>query len=1006
MKYYFPIILLFIAFIFPIKLNGQSVSFKRYSTEDGLPHNVGFDLMQDRKGFMWIGTDNGLVRFDGVQFKTYSIQDGLTSPYIITLSEDKDGTIWIGSYKNHINYLSNDSIFTLANSHVSRIQAPRIFVTQDGSFIYNDEGANRSGLITSIIKRKFGENKKGEYWYKLEESKILSSTMGDRGPKGVGTKNYARDIMNMDLYHMIMYQLKSGDILFASNIGLLKLDNDTTISRVHIPSLPMEYISAIYEDDEGYLWLAMEKKVYKVKSNRVFNVYKLPIGGNRVLKMCKTPSGKIYAMDNKRSSLIRYDIYTKQVEDLLPSLGLKADISYLTCDNESNLWFTTNGDGLYCIYDQRFDNYNQGDGLDNPFVNTISQDIYGNIYAGTKGGLSVYRNGRWSSANRLLLTSPQEVLRLFISKNGDLYGNSATGLHLISHSPQFWPSQSNIYTIDKRDSVWAITTNRGIKYSISDPSRYEVLESQLVNREFTNSKLNFIRELGENQMGFGTTEGLYITDKKLADLAHYTMGDGLPHNQINDMIIDSDSLVWLATEGGISIWDGEQFRNLTTDHGLLSNSCKVILKDERQGIWVGTVRGLHYIRDNQILTYTSHMGLIAEDINCLFFDRDRNLWIGTSLGISVLPNREIPHIEDAPRLYFNSLLIDDSLASFSEEVSISQKQQLEINYSAISYVEPERIRFQYRLKSDAEWDEVQGRKLTLANMQADNYELQIRARKLNSDWNPPVCFSFEVIAPWWQRPISWLLGILIFLVLGGVISWFYLQRLRRKEKAKTLVNKRFAELELQALQAQINPHFIFNALGVIQQFIVENDTETANMYLVRFARLMRMFLDSSKDKYISLDEEIKMLTLYIEMEKLCYEEKFTYSIQVDDKLRNRSVKLPSMLIQPFVENAIHHGLLLKEKPGNLLVDFQLRGKEMVCTVVDDGVGRKKALELKQKSYVSYKSRGMKITEERLKVLNHVEQAQYRLDIQDLQSPGGNSLGTQVMIFIPLGHIPF
>jgi len=214
--------------------------------------------------------------------------------------------------------------------------------------------------------------------------------------------------------------------------------------------------------------------------------------------------------------------------------------------------------------------------------------------------------------------------------------------------------------------------------------------------------------------------------------------------------------------------------------------------------------------------------------------------------------------------------------------------------------------------------------------------------------------------------------------------------------------QKMTEVEMQALRAQMNPHFIFNSLNSINRYIVKSDQATASLYLTRFARLIRLILDNSNSKNVILSHELEALKLYIEMEALRFDKKFAYRIVVDESVNPDSVEVPPLIIQPYVENAIWHGLLHKETPGCLCITVSMPEDNMLqCIIEDNGIGRQKAKELKSKSATTRKSLGMKLTEDRLTLLNKYAEVNASVDIIDLVNGNEEAGGTKVILKIPV-----
>jgi LytS/YehU family sensor histidine kinase len=201
------------------------------------------------------------------------------------------------------------------------------------------------------------------------------------------------------------------------------------------------------------------------------------------------------------------------------------------------------------------------------------------------------------------------------------------------------------------------------------------------------------------------------------------------------------------------------------------------------------------------------------------------------------------------------------------------------------------------------------------------------------------------------------------------------------------------------LQAQLNPHFIFNALNAIQMYINLMDKRRANEYLVKLARLMRLFLDASREPFGTIQNEVLILSLYCELEKLRFEDKFDYEIHCDDTISRDTVMFPSMLVQPFVENAINHGLMNKGRNALLVISFVKKADQIVCTIDDNGIGRKKAMEMRQKSGRNNRSWGVSLSEERVQALNKLNGNNTSIKIIDKTDSDGNAAGTRVVITV-------
>jgi tetratricopeptide (TPR) repeat protein len=251
-------------------------------------------------------------------------------------------------------------------------------------------------------------------------------------------------------------------------------------------------------------------------------------------------------------------------------------------------------------------------------------------------------------------------------------------------------------------------------------------------------------------------------------------------------------------------------------------------------------------------------------------------------------------------------------------------------------------------------------------------------------------------------------GILFLCVLGGIIFWTVsLKRKNEKlenDRIQTELQRRASDLEMQALRAQMNPHFIFNCLSSINRFILKNETDKASDYLTRFSRLMRLVLINSQKPLIVLEDEVEMLRLYIEMEQLRFKHAFDYSVTYTNDIEPANILIPPLLLQPFCENAIWHGLMHKDGHGHLAIAFTMHDSVLRCTISDDGIGRAKASEIRSRSSEKLKSFGLKLTADRLALFNEDRSVQTSYKIDDIKDKTGNVVGTIVTLEIRFKEI--
>jgi LytS/YehU family sensor histidine kinase len=236
--------------------------------------------------------------------------------------------------------------------------------------------------------------------------------------------------------------------------------------------------------------------------------------------------------------------------------------------------------------------------------------------------------------------------------------------------------------------------------------------------------------------------------------------------------------------------------------------------------------------------------------------------------------------------------------------------------------------------------------------------------------------------------------LLLIILIIAVAAYFIYRSAQASKTANQL-------LALKSLRSQMNPHFIFNALNSVNHFVAQQDERTANKFLSEFSQLMRLVLENSQEDFIPLSKEQEILTLYLKLEHYRFRDKFDYEINIDSTISPETVEVPPMLIQPYIENAVWHGLRYKETRGKLVLNISSANGFLVVEIEDDGIGRKKSAELKTSNQRKHNSTGLKNIQERLQIINKVYKTHYRVDIEDLSSAGG----TRVKIYLPITKTP-
>jgi len=303
---------------------------------------------------------------------------------------------------------------------------------------------------------------------------------------------------------------------------------------------------------------------------------------------------------------------------------------------------------------------------------------------------------------------------------------------------------------------------------------------------------------------------------------------------------------------------------------------------------------------------------------------------------------------------------------------------------------------------DSNWKTTKENFLDYPTLPSGDYTLELRAINRFNIQSELLTIPFTVEKLLNEK--TWFRAILFFIILlsTGLFVYWLITRVRRREVQKAEINKRMAELEQLALKSQMNPHFIFNCLNSIQQFVLDKDVAGSNRFITGFSRLIRQTLDISAKKEITLAEEIIYLSTYLELERTRFEDKFQFEVRAADDINVNDYMLPPVMLQPFVENSIRHGIRYrKDNEEKIVVFFERKSDHLVCTVEDNGIGRSEALRLKGNNPIEYQSKGMSLISSRIQYLNSNSEYPIILDVEDLADERNDSRGTKVVLKFPL-----
>ena len=614
----------------------------------------------------------------------------------------------------------------------------------------------------------------------------------------------------------------------------------------------------------------------------------------------------------------------------------------------------------------------------------------------------------------------------------------------VDENSMLFTTTRNIFFWDRRDDTFTqIPTSRGGPFRDFEFGQNNNLwitpnQGALVELDLSTGRDTSLAERGHNKIPYpmtiasdssgylwigSTRNGLFRFNEETLETINYVPapGDSVPSLSsyyVRDILVHSDGTLWIGTNLGLDHFDpgNGSFINFNKSDGLASDNIVSIAEDDHGNLWMGTHEGLIKMtyQSKSFDRFTQSAGLC----NTVYTDRavfkDPSGWMyfGGNNGVDFFHPDSIGINSIPPAIYISAVRVHNKPVAtdlayrkeFPEMQFRYDENFIEIEFVGLHYTTPSANTYAYKLEGPAAgsgtWNELGTSRLaTLGNMSPGGYTLHARAANPDGVWSEEkVLLKFQISPPFWRT--LWFYALIAFLIICGLTTLYLLRirQIQQKERLKSEFNKKIAEIELKALQAQMNPHFLFNSLNSVKSLIGKKENRKATLYLTRFSQLIRQVLNNSMSKFVKLSDELEALRLYLDLESMRFQDKFDFQIEVGEDVNADFVEVPPLLLQPYVENAIWHGLLPKENGQRLLtVEVRRSGDFIQMMVEDNGIGRKNAQQLRSKTGNRRQSLGMRITDDRLKILHAIYGSEARVEVQDLTDP----TGTRVTIHLPL-----
>lgn len=992
---------LILLFLWTGSLLAQSFVFTNYNTNNGLSSNAVSFALKDDKGFLWIATNNGLNRFDGNAFDHF-----YNNPFDSTsIASNEINNLFIDSKKNlWITTLAGLSLYhphsqTFSNYSPDTMVLPRI-----------------GHLYPAIAEDEVGNIWLGG-WYDL-----LIFDVKNKKFSSSGWAKFAEKVKPADGNHsrvvVLGIQPKGKDAFWIlTTYGLFSVNKKTLQFAYHPFDKIKDYYGCQmnYVNADGVLWMGTFQNGIINYNPAVdkWTTYATPVANrfkpewdwaygitayNADTMLYSTQRGLLFLLKDDKSFITKEAI-------AFPSGA------YLQMIKDGKYWWLISTSGLTKIFPapQKFTL------LKPPLVKRVGK-IYplktaDHFILTDDAAQNVYVFDRLNNKSTAVKTTD---------------GKQVTGnisFKIINHQLSILCTDENLYRFDEATNV---------AMPIALPAKVNAVNPRLLRNVVYGGNTIYIRDRLQGIIEYNTsTETIqYLNICRPTGYTTYTSlyfdsaanalwagveNDGIymydadskrvKHNLLNIPPSQKGASITAITPGAAGVvyasdmnygvfvlnTDGKNFHRYTTHDHLISNNCNHLCKDAFGNIWISSAEGISKF-DTVTKSFTNFPELKDAANYSAFITGDTkgNLLLSSNDGFYLWNAKDFTNQTTPGIIYLRNIKVDEKPLAIDTNFNFNYRQNnISLQFGLLSFDAASKPVLQYRL-NNGEWLNMDNENtIAFSNLAPNKYLLSIKEKNSAAK---QLSIHFSISPPFYKS--WWFIAMICFAVatFTGLIFRYRLSTIKKQAALK----QKIAETEMMALRAQMNPHFIFNCISSIDNFILGNEKELASAYLNKFAKLIRNILDSSKTEVVPFWKDWETLQLYLELEMLRSSGKFTYQVYASDALLKGHYKIPALIIQPYVENAIHHGLMQRnDNNGKLIIVADINNDELSFTIQDNGVGRKRSTQLKQMNSLKYTSYGMQLSEERITLFNNGKEN--NVSVTDLKDEDGLAKGTLVEV---------
>lgn len=1027
-------------FIILILVTCQGFCQKRHAinitTNEGLPTTSVRSFHKDSRGYLWIGTDAGVVRYDGLEMTVYNHASGLPGEKIWDIDEDWNGNMWFACFGEGIARFDGMNITTITKKDGLPDNAIRKFVCHWPSKTY----LFGTGFTCGFFNEDFKIRQLEDYYHPDSLRNTYTEILLDSTSAIYlchSHKEYARLCFDTES----MTPVKSNWMKkYQTSSGYIRNNNDTIITNertgivIKTDSLLYEIggmgqVFEMTEDDQNNLWIAAWNSDKKLGDDGGLFCY----DGDEVIS-----GNKIFNIQTHLGWTIEYDSIQPQIYFGTLDKGIYAfslpfftlynssffnekelSIEQIVCRNNKEVFAISNNILLHILPTNKYEKL------------TISELANLQLKCSKKSHTEI------SSARKTLVSQHKNDPGYFnyvsISKatNNDILVscNQLNPVIITSgfnNEIEICPETRHSIILDENDTIstcnsWSLKIYKYGHYKNiqSSPKEYDLIDKDfMAKKHFTYQNETWL---------CSKVSGVFIEkDCAIRDLNEE---DSTINHLVNAICFDSIGTAYIGgNDGRIEVLNPVERKKVFEIAHKETVPAVLWMHIWRGHLFAGHADGLRVYNlariengDYSFRFLGESEGNVYRNVNNSDIDSEGNMWLATTDGVVKVDANLILDTK-----YYPLKTVIDKVELFNKETDWSQygeidrwlklptevielpydENNLSIYYHTLNYVNSEAEEYYYMLEGiDEEWiGPTTKTYVVYPYLKPGRYTFKALSRNQTSGlMSSEAMFEFVILKPWYFQLWVIISATVLFIALIFTAYKLRIRSIRRQENQKREIMTRISDLETKALQAQMNPHFIFNSMSSIQNFVIDNDVDEALTFMGHFSKVIRMTLDNVDNKAIPLQDELDYLNHYTELEKMRFDDSFEFILTVDKNLDVYNTSIPPMLLQPIIENCIKHAFPDRSFKGRISLTIKgINEDSYQCIIEDNGIGRAAAEKNRSRKNLGHTSKGMKITRDRIRMLNEEDMEKYKLEVTDLFDEEGTAFGTKVVIVLPVG----